>query len=130
MGRHANRRRGFTLIELLVVMSIVALLASIAAPRFFRSLDRAKEVTLQSSLATMRDAIDQYAADKGRYPDSLADLVASQYLRALPLDPLLGRRDAWVEVPPPSSSALKGKLYDVKTPATGAASDGTTYASW
>ena len=70
-----TRAAGFTLIELIVVMAIVALLASIAAPRYFQSLDRSKEAALRSSLTTLRDAIDQFAADRGRYPASLEELA-------------------------------------------------------
>lgn len=124
------RIRGFTLIELLVVMSIVALLAAIAAPRYFKSLDRAKEVALRSSLTTVREAIDQYVADTGRYPESLQSLVESRYLRALPADPLTGRRDQWVEVPPPADSATPGKLFDVRSGAPGISSEGDAYAAW
>ncbi len=74
MGK-PGRQRGFTLIELIVVMAIVALLASIAAPRYFNSLQKSRETALLQSLTTMRDAIDQYAADKGRYPESLQELA-------------------------------------------------------
>lgn len=121
---------GFTLIELIVVMAIVALLASIAAPRYFQSLDRSKEMALRSSLTTLRDAIDQFAADRGRYPDSLEELATAHYVREVPEDPVAGRRDAWVELPPPPDAQLKGQLYDVRSGAAGRASDGRLYADW
>jgi general secretion pathway protein G len=124
------RRRGFTLIELLVVMSIVALLASIAAPRYFRSMDRAKEVALRTSLLTMREAIDQYVADQGRYPESLQDLVDRRYLRALPEDPLTGSRHRWIEVPPAPDDALPGGMVDIRSDAPGISSEGDAYAAW
>lgn len=128
--RHRTSGRGFTLIELIVVMAIVGLLASIAAPRYFGSLDKAREHTLHTSLNVMRDAIDQYAADRGRYPDSLAQLVAARYLRALPEDPLTGRNDSWVELAPPPDTAIEGQLGDVRSGAAGRASDGRLYADW
>jgi len=124
------RLRGFTLIELIVVMAIVALLASIAAPRYFNSLQKSRETSLRSSLAVMRDAIDQYAADKGHYPDSLQELVNSRYVREIPEDPLAGTREAWVELPPPSDAQLKGQLYDLRSGAAGRGSDGRLYADW
>jgi len=127
---NAEPRRGFTLIELIVVMAIVALLVSIVAPRYFRSIDLARENTLRTSLNVMRDAIDQYAADKGRYPDALDELVASRYLRGVPEDPLTGRSDSWISVAPPPGSAVAGGLQDVRSGAAGRASDGKLYADW
>ena len=120
--------RGFTLIELIVVMAIVALLTSLAAPRYLRSLDVARERALQSTLVTVRDAIDQFAADKGRYPDSLQELARARYLRELPQDPLTGRRDSWVALRPAPGSALRGALADLRSGAAGRASDGRLYA--
>lgn len=125
-----KRSRGFTLIELIVVMAIVALLASIAAPRYFHSLEKSKETALRSSLTVMRDAIDQFAADKGRYPDTLEELASARYLREIPEDPVAGARDAWVELGPPPDAQIKGQLYDVRSGAAGRASDGRLYADW
>lgn len=122
--------KGFTLIELIVVMAIVALLVSIAAPRYFRSVDRARENTLRTSLNVMRDAIDQYLADRGRYPESLTELAAGRYLREVPEDPMTGRSDTWLTLPPPSDSAWPGRLYDVRSGAAGRALDGRLYADW
>src|SRR5262249_35175774 len=79
-GVVAMWRRGFTLIELLVVMAIIATLLSLALPRYFGSIDKSKEVTLQQSLTTMRDAIDKFYADNGRYPEQVGDLVEKRYL--------------------------------------------------
>lgn len=122
--------RGFTLIELIVVMAIVALLVSIAAPRYADAVDRARESTLRSSLQVMRDAIDRFAADRGRYPDSLDELVATRYLRQLPEDPVNGRHDAWVLLEPPPDSHLTGKVSDVRSGAAGRGRNGELYAQW
>ncbi len=125
-----RKPRGFTLIELIVVMAIVALLASIAAPRYFASLEKSKEAALRSSLGVLRDAIDHFAADRGRYPESLDELATARYVREIPEDPVAGARDAWVEVGPPPDAQLKGQLYDVRSGAAGRASDGRLYADW
>lgn len=119
--------RGFTLLELVVVMTIVALLAGIAAPRYFESVDRARERVLQQNLNVMRDAIDKFHADTGAWPPSLADLVARRYLRRVPEDPLTGSSTTWVVVGPPAASA---GVYDVRSGADGRARDGSAYASW
>ena len=112
-------------------MAIVALLVSIAAPRYFSSLDRSREAALRTSLAVMRSAIDQFAADRGRYPETLQELVAERYLRSVPEDPLAdGRRDAWVAVDPPPDGALAGRLFDIRSGAAGRALDGALYADW
>lgn len=123
-------RRGFTLIELIVVMAIVALLVGIAAPRYFQSVERAKVNGLHSSLAVMRDALDKYAADKGRYPDSLEQLVQDRYLRQVPEDPVTGSAQTWVTNPPPADGELQGGVGDVHSGAPGQAADGTSYAEW
>ena len=128
-----HQPRGFTLIELLVVMSIVALLASLVAPRYLHALDRSKEKALQTSLQVMRDAIDQYAADKGRYPESLDDLTRAgtgRYLRTIPEDPFTGRPDTWVLVAPPHDALLQGAVSDVRSGAAGAGSNGRLLADW
>lgn len=122
--------RGFTLIELIVVMAIVALLASIVAPRYFASLNKGRETALLQSLTTMRDAIDQYAADKGRYPDSLQELAAARYIRDVPEDPLTGSRESWVELPPPAEMQANGRVWDVRSGAAGRSADGRLYADW
>jgi general secretion pathway protein G len=121
--------RGFTLIELLVVMAIIATLLGIAAPRYFASLDRARDASLRETLFVMRDAIDKYYGDTGRYPDELDELVTKRYLRKLPADPVTDRVDSWVVVPPPTEAAL-GRVYDVKSGATGNGADGSPYAEW
>src|SRR5260221_4767379 len=98
------KRPGFTIIELLVVMTVIALLLTIAAPRYLRHIDRAKEVALREDLHAMRDAIDKYYADRGSYPSALTDLVEQKYLREIPSDPVTDRTDSWIAVPPNSSS--------------------------
>lgn len=125
-----RRSQGFTLIELIVVMAIVALLASIAAPRYFNSLQKSRETALLQSLTVMRDAVDQYAADKGRYPESLQELAAARYLREVPEDPLTGSRDSWVELPPPADMQASGRVWDVRSGAAGRSADGRLYADW
>ena len=125
----ACRSVGFTLIELIVVMAIVALLVSIAAPRYFQSVDRAKDNALRTSLNVMRDALDQFAADKGRYPDSLVELVDAHYLRSIPTDPWTDSATTWVLVTPVDPT-VKGKVYDVRSGMAGRGSDGRLRADW
>ena len=125
------RRRGFTLIELLVVLAVIALLLSLAAPRYFNHVQRSREVVLHENLNVMRDAIDKYHADRGRYPETLADLVARRYLRTMPVDPLTDSAETWITLPPPASAPTTGGgVYDVKSGAPGNGADGTPYESW
>jgi len=121
-------RTGFTLIELLVVMAIIAMLLSITMPRYFHSVDKSKEAALHSDLNGMRDAIDKYYGDNGKYPESLDDLVIKKYLRSIPPDPLTGSNQTWVVVAPEGS--VQGKVYNVRSAAPGSAKDGTAYAQW
>lgn len=123
------RARGFTLIELLVVMTILALLLTIAVPRYLAHVDRSREAVLRHNLALMRDAIDKHHADKGRYPDSLGELVTQRYLRAIPADPVTGREDTWAVLPPPPGGD-PGAIYDVRSGAEGNGVDGTPYGNW
>ncbi len=125
-----RRRRGFTLIELIVVMAVIGLLVSIAAPRYFASLDKARENSLRTSLAVMRSAIDQFAADRGRYPQALDELVGARYLRSVPEDPMTGRRDGWVTVEPAADSAIPGRVGDVRSGSAQRSRDGELYADW
>ena len=127
-GAGRQGRRGFTLIELLVVMAIIGLLVSLAAPRYFSSVDRSREAVLRSNLSTMRDAIDKFYGDRGRYPDTLEDLVGKGYLRAVPRDPITESTATWVVVPPEDPEA--GGVFDVRSGAPGKGRDGTEYGKW
>ncbi len=120
--------KGFTLIELLVVMSILALLLTLAVPRYFKSVDKSKEAVLRQDLASMRDALDKFFNDNGKYPDSLEDLVTKKYLRKIPPDPITDSSSSWVVVPPENSE--KGGVYDIKSGAAGKGLDGTSYQDW
>jgi general secretion pathway protein G len=126
-----TRRRGFTLIELLVVLAVIALLLSLAAPRYFDHVQRSREAVLRENLNAMRDAIDKYQADRGRYPDSIADLVTRRYLRTVPVDPVTDSTETWIVLPPPVAAAASGgAVYDVKSGAAGNGLDGTSYDTW
>lgn len=124
-----SNTRGFTVIELLVVLAAIGLLLSIAAPRYIAHLDTARETVLKQDLREMRDAIDKFYGDQGRYPADLKELVTQRYLRALPEDPITQRSDSWVVVVPVNKSAA-GAVGDVRSGAPGAARDGSAYASW
>ena len=123
-----RRRRGFTLIELLVVMAIIATLLAVSVPRYFRSVDHAREAALRQDLAVMRDAIDKHHADTGRYPGALDELVAKRYLRRIPVDPITESADSWVVAPPADRES--GAVYDVASGAPGNGRDGTPFSSW
>lgn len=122
-------RRGFTLIELVVVMAVIGLLLSLALPRFATSVDRSKEAVLRQNLAALRGALDQYYADTGARPQTLAELVTRRYLRDIPLDPITDQRDTWIVVEPPADAATGG-VFDVRSGAPGSSHDGTAYRDW
>ncbi len=109
-------------------MAIIATLLTLAVPRYFGSVDRAKEAVLKQNLTTLRDTIDKYHGDAGRYPDSLDELVTKKYLRNVPLDPLTDSAATWVIVLPEDPG--KGMVYDVRSGAQGKAIDGTSYGDW
>ncbi|KFB69752.1 prepilin-type N-terminal cleavage/methylation domain-containing protein [Candidatus Accumulibacter vicinus] len=119
--------RGFTLIELLVVLSIIALLLTLAVPRYFHSIDISKEAVLSENLHIVRETIDKFYGDKGRYPESLEELVSEKYLRALPHDPVTGSAGTWTIVAPDEAGA-KGNVYDIKSGAPGTTRDGKPFA--
>jgi general secretion pathway protein G len=104
--------RGFTMIELAIVLSLIALLLTIALPRYFHTLDNGKLSVQRQNIATLRDAIDKYYGDSGKYPDTLDDLVAKKYLRAVPVDPLTEKTD-WEVVAPQDPN--QGAVYDVRS---------------
>jgi general secretion pathway protein G len=124
---------GFTLIEVLVVVSLVVLLASIGMNQYRNSVQFGREAVLKEDLFRMRDAIDQYHADKGKYPQSLEDLVSDGYLREVPKDPITGSSDTWQTVPAepdPTNASAEPGIYDVKSGSEAQALDGTQYADW
>jgi len=121
-------RRGFTLIELLVVMAIIAVLLTLAVPRYFGSMDKSKEAVLKEDLFQLRDAIGKYYGDKGKYPESLETLATEKYLRKVPVDPITESATTWVVVAP--EDPQKGAVYDVKSGAQGKASDGSVFSEW
>lgn len=124
--RHASP--GFTLIELLVVLAIVSTLLLLVTPRYWGQLDHAKEAVLRDNLRATRDVIDKFQGDRGRYPESLDELVRQRYLRAIPIDPITGQATTWTLLPPPDGHA--GAVADLRSGATGTASDGRPYADW
>jgi general secretion pathway protein G len=121
-------RKGFTLIELLVALAVVALLLSIAVPRYFGGISRAEEAVLKENLMLMRDAIDKHYADTGKYPPALEELATKKYLRAIPPDPITQSAVSWVQVPP--ADAAQGGVFDVRSSAPGTGSDGKPYVEW
>lgn len=127
-GKRRGNGWGFTLIELLTVMAIIALLLALALPKYFNHIDKSREVILKQDLAVMRDAIDKFHGDKGRYPESLNELVDTRYLRAVPIDPITEAPNTWVTLPPPADET--GAVYDVKSSAPGTAKNGTAFSEW
>ena len=124
----SGKGRGFTLIEMLVVMAMIAMLLTIALPRYFGSLERSRDAVLHENLRVMRDLLDKYHADKGRYPDQLADLVSQKYIVVLPMDPVTESNETWQSVM--STDADQPGVADVHSGAPGADNAGNSYAAY
>ena len=125
--------RGFTLIELLIVMSLIVILTSIGLKAYSTSVQRGREAVLKEDLYRMRDAIDQFYVDKGKYPADLTELVGSQYLRSVPTDPMTLSADSWVLIPAepdPNNPSADIGIFDVKSGSERVAIDGSKYAEW
>ena len=123
-----GRRRGFTLIELLVVMAIIATLLTIAVPRYTRSVQRSREAVLKQDLTTLRESIDKYYGDTGKFPQTLAVLVEKHYIRGIPVDPIAKAADKWIVVN--SEDPEDNGVKDVKSGADGMGENGVPYAEW
>jgi general secretion pathway protein G len=125
--------RGFTMVELMVVISIIVILAAMGMAQYSNSVIHAREAVLKEDLFRMRDAIDQYYADKMKYPSSLEDLVTSGYLREIPIDPFTNSKDTWQPVnaePNVNDTTAQPGVYDVKSGSTETSLDGTSYSDW
>ena len=131
--RRERSDRGFTLIELLVVLSLIMILVSLAMNNYRNSILTAKEATLRSNLVRMRDAIDQYYADKGEYPASIQALVTDGYMRAIPMDTITNSTETWTTIaaePDPTRPTSDPGIYDVKSGSDAMSMSGTRYADW
>ena len=131
--RYQSAESGFTLIEVLVVLTLVVVLASMGMSQYRNSVTRSEEAVLKENLFRMRDAIDQYYADKNKYPSDLAALASEGYLREIPTDPMTKSKDSWQTTqsePDPNNPAGETGIYDVKSGSERTALDGTRYADW
>ena len=132
MVKGSVREHGFTLIELITVVAIVSILAAVALPNYRTAIVQAREAVLREDLFQFRDRIDQYYADKGKYPESLEVLVSDGYLRSIPSDPMTQAAD-WQVVPAdpdPDNPTEQPGIYDVKSSSEGVSLAGTPYSEW
>ena len=124
---------GFTLIELMIVIALISVLAGMGVVQYKNGVQHTAESVLRTDLFRMRDAIDQYYADKNKYPASLDTLVSDGYMRRVPEDPITHSAETWQTVaaePDPANPTSEPGIYDVKSGAQGTALDGSTYADW
>jgi general secretion pathway protein G len=128
-----KRSSGFTLIELLIVIALISILATMGLVQYRNSIQSSREAILKTDLFRLRDAIDQYYADKAKYPASLDALVSDGYMRKVPEDPITKSTDSWQTVPAepdPANPSTEPGIYDVKSGASGTALDGSSYSEW
>jgi general secretion pathway protein G len=126
-------QRGWTLIELLDVVSMIVLLAGMAIAGYRNAVTRTQEAVLKENLFRMREAIDNYYADKGKYPPALESLVSDGYLRAIPEDPFTRSAESWQIVnaePDPNDTFAEPGVFDVKSGAEGVSTEGKPYNEW
>jgi len=125
----SQKSSGFTLIEMLTVISIIGILMSIAVPSFQKHIIRAREASLQNTLFVLRDVIDQYYADHGRYPETIEVLVEKQYLRSIPLDPFTKSSTTWILIPVDSEEGETG-IFDIRSGSYNISLKGVPYNEW
>jgi general secretion pathway protein G len=125
--------RGFTIIELLIVMTLIIILASVAMTQYRNSVTRAEEATLKENLFRMRDAMDQFYADKNKWPADLAELVSEGYIREVPVDPMTNSKDTWqteMAEPDPNNPGSTGGIDNVHSGSDRTGLDGSRYSEW
>jgi general secretion pathway protein G len=122
---------GFTLLELMIVISIIIILAAITLPQYQKTVMHTRETVLADDLRTMRSLIDQFAADKGRLPQSLDDLASAGYMREVPVDPFTGQKD-WAITTGEDPNSIEGAqgVTDVHSASAEVSTDGRPYSEW
>jgi general secretion pathway protein G len=134
-NRMRNSKKGFTLIEILIVFTLIGILVGLGIPQYKNAIRKSKESVLKENLFQIRQLINQYYADKGKYPLSLQTLVDEEYFRTIPIDPMTGFSDTWIEIPEtPSDEELtidfQPGIVDVQSGSDQIAIDGTSYNTW